>query len=60
MIGIVLRVLAFFAFVLAAANQTILSQPPADLVAWGLACWVLATLAGGYGPAWPLSNGRNQ
>lgn len=52
MLGIALRIAAAFAFVLAAANQTILSQPPADLVAWGLAFWVLATLVGGYGPQW--------
>jgi len=57
MLGIILRVLAFLAFVLAAANQTILSQPPADLVAWGLACWVLATLIGGYGPQWTYGRG---
>lgn len=53
MLGIVLRVLAFLAFILAAANQTILSQPPPDLIAWGLACWILATLIGRYGPQWP-------
>ena len=53
MIGIILRVIAFLCFILAAANQTILSQPPADLVAWGLAGWVLAALIGGYGPAAP-------
>lgn len=53
MLGIILRVVAFLCFVLAAANQTIFTQPPADLIAWGLACWVLATLVGGYGPAAP-------
>lgn len=52
MLGILLRLLALIAFVLAAANQTIFSQPPADLVAWGLAFWVTATLVGGYGPQW--------
>lgn len=56
MLGIFSRVIAFLAFVLAAANQTIFSQPPADLVAWGLAFWVLATLIGGYGPAAPWGN----
>lgn len=53
MLGIILRVLACLMFILAGAGQTVLSQPPADLVAWGLAAWVLATLIGGYGPAWP-------
>jgi hypothetical protein len=53
MLGIILRVVAFLLFLLAAVNQTVFSQPPADLVAFGLACWVLATLVGGYGPQWP-------
>lgn len=52
MLGIILRVIAFLLFVLAAANQTVFSQPPADLIAWGLAAWVLAILVGGYGPQW--------
>jgi len=51
MIGLILRVVAFLLFLLAAVNQTIFNQPPADLVAWGLASWVLATLLDGYGPA---------
>ncbi len=54
MLALILRVVAFLLFLLAACNQTILSQPPADLVAWGLAAWVLATLVGGYGPPSPL------
>jgi hypothetical protein len=53
MFGIILRVVAFLLFLLAAVNQTIFQQPPADLVAWGLAAWVLATLVGSYGPQWP-------
>lgn len=53
MIAIILRVLAFVAFFLAGVNQTILDQPPQDLVAFGLAAWVLATLLAGVGPAWP-------
>ena len=48
MLGIVLRVIALLCFVLAGANQTIFTQPPADLVAFGLAFWVAATLIGGY------------
>ena len=50
MLGIVLRVVAFVVFVLAALGQTVLNQAPADLVAWGLAAWVLATLVGDVGP----------
>lgn len=46
MIALILRVLAFLLFLLAAVNQTLLGQPPADLVAWGLAAWVLSTLLG--------------
>jgi len=47
MLGIILRVVAFVLFLLAAVGQTIFEQPPAYLVAWGLAAWVLATLVGG-------------
>ncbi len=54
MLGLILRVIAFLLFLLAAVNQTLFSQPPADLVAWGLAAWVLATLLDGYGPRSPL------
>ena len=54
MLGLILRVIAFLLFLLAAVNQTVFSQPPADEVAFGLACWVLATLVGGYGPPSPL------
>lgn len=53
MIALLLRVLAFILFLVAAFNQTLFSQPPADLVAFGLAFWVLSTLVAGYGPAWP-------
>ncbi len=49
-----LRVLAFLLFLLAACNQTVLSQPPGDLVAFGLAAWVAATLLAGYGPPMPV------
>lgn len=58
MLGIILRVIAFLLFLVAALNQTLFSQPPADLVAWALAAWVLATLIGGYGPAWPWKTGE--
>lgn len=53
MIGLILRVVACLLFVLAAVGQTPFGQPPHDLVAWGLAAWVLATLVGGYGPQVP-------
>lgn len=46
MIGLILRVVAFLLFLIAALNQTFLGQPPTDLVAWGLAAWVLSTLLG--------------
>ncbi len=47
MLGIILRVVAFILFLLAAVNQTVFNQPPLDLVAFALAAWVLATLVGG-------------
>lgn len=47
MLGIVLRVIALLLFLIAAVNQTLFDQSPADLVAFGLAAWVLATLVGG-------------
>lgn len=55
MLGLILRIVAFILFLLAAFNQTIFSQPPADLVAFGLACWVLATIVGGWGPTFTLN-----
>lgn len=48
MLGIVLRVVAFILFVVAAVNETLFDQGPQDLVAFGLAAWVLATLIGGW------------
>ena len=50
MLSILLRVVAFLLFILAGVNQTLFNQPPADLIAFGLAAWVLASLLGGYGP----------
>jgi len=47
MLGIFLRIIAFLLFLLAGVNQVIFEQPPADLVAFGLGAWVLATLVGG-------------
>lgn len=51
MLSLLLRAIAFLLFLLAGVNQTLFSQPPADLVAFGLASWVLATLLEGVGPA---------
>lgn len=51
MLGVILRVVAFILFLVAAFNQTLFKQDPAELVAFGLAAWVLATLLAGVGPA---------
>lgn len=48
MLTVLLWLVAFLCFLLAAVNQTLFSQPPADLIAW-----VLATLLAGYGPPVP-------
>ncbi len=58
MLSLIFLVIAFLLFILAACNQTLLSQGPADLVAWGLASWVLSVLLGGVGPA--FSYGRRE
>lgn len=55
MIGLILRVVAFVLFLLAGFNQVIFQQGELDLVAFGLAAWVLATLVGGWGPAFTLN-----
>lgn len=60
MISLILLVIAFLLFVLAGANQTLFHQPPADLVAWGLACWALATLLSGLGPYMPILRRRGE
>lgn len=46
MLGLILRVVAFLLFVIAALNQTLLDQSPTDLAYWALAAWVLSTLLG--------------
>ena len=51
MLSLILRVIALILFVVAACNQVLFSQPELDLIAWGLAAWVLATLLEGVGPA---------
>lgn len=59
MLNILLRCVGFLCFILAAVNQTIFSQPPADLIAWGLAAWILATLCEGVGPAFTITKRPN-
>ena len=54
MISLILRVVAFILFLCAGFNQALFSQPELDLIAFGLAAWVLATLLTGYGPASPI------
>lgn len=46
MLALILLVVAFLCFLLAAVGQTILDQPPLDLAYFGLAFWVLAILVG--------------
>lgn len=53
MLSLILRAVALILFIVAGANNTLFSQGPADLVAFGLAAWVAATLLEGYGPAMP-------
>ena len=51
MFSIILRVVALILFLVAACNQTLFHQTPTELVAFGLAAWVLASLLTGVGPA---------
>ena len=46
-VALILKVLAAIAFLLAAVNESIFEQGPADLVAWGLLLWVVSELLGG-------------
>lgn len=54
MISLILLVIAFLLFLLAGVNQDLFSQSPSDLVAFGLAAWVLSLLLSGIGPASPI------
>ena len=47
MLSLILLVVAAICFLLAAVNEDIFDQGPADLLAWGLLAWVLSALAGG-------------
>ena len=53
MISVVCYVLAALMFLVAGANQTVLSQPQPDEIAWGLFLVVIAWLFGGIGPRAP-------
>jgi hypothetical protein len=53
MLGVILRVIAFLLFLLAGFNQTLFNRTLHELVAFGLAAWVLATLVGWWGPPAP-------
>jgi len=54
LLTILLLLLAALCFLLAAVNQTVFSQGPVDLVAFGLFFWVVAILLTGVGPASPI------
>lgn len=54
MISLILLVIAFLLFLLAGVNQALFDQGPADLVAFGLAAYVLSILLSGFGPASPI------
>jgi hypothetical protein len=53
MIGLLLRVLALILFLIGGFNGTLFGQGELDLICFGLAAWVLASLLDGYGPAIP-------
>lgn len=55
MLGLILRVIAFILFLVAAFNQTLFKQDPHELVAFGLAAWVLATVLGEWVPAFTIN-----
>lgn len=47
MLSLILLFIAALCFLLAAVNQSLFDQGPADLIAWGLLAWVLSVLLGG-------------
>jgi hypothetical protein len=53
MISLILRVGAFILFLIAGFGGSLFHHGGLSLVAISLACWVLSTLLGGYGPASP-------
>lgn len=55
MIGLILRIVAFILFVIAAHWHNLGSVGQLSLACWGLACWVLATVVGGWGPSFTLN-----
>ena len=56
MVALICTVVALILFVVAGANETLFDQPPADLIAWGLAFYVLGILLQG---AWGFYQTRN-
>ena len=54
MIGLILRVIALLLFLIVGFGWSLGHVDGLRLVGFGLACWVLATLLGGYGPASPI------
>ena len=58
MISLLLLVLAFFLFLIAAIFGPTFQQSELDLVAFGLASWVLSILLSGFGPASPIRKGE--
>jgi len=57
MLSLALLLIAALLFLLAGVNQTLFSQGPADLLAFGLLAYVLSVLLSGWGPASPLRRG---
>ena len=53
MLSLILLVVAFILFLVSGFDGTLFGHGSLSLVAIGLACWVLATLLSGYGPASP-------
>lgn len=54
MLGLALRLIALFLFLVAAIWGASFDQSQLDLMGFGFAAWVLSTLVGGYGPKSPL------
>jgi hypothetical protein len=55
MLGILLRLLAFLLFLFGSFGGSIAGHGQLDLYGWALAAWVLATLVGGWGPAFAVT-----
>lgn len=53
MLSFALRIFAAILFVVAGCNGHLFNQASLDLIAFGLAAWVVATILDGYGPPAP-------